>query len=163
MLFYSIWQGFIVALVYCFLNGEVRTSIAKSHRRWKDEQTLPSSDWWSRKRRSSYFITRSKDDTTETETTACQYSSRRSSRRVSEDTVTSSRRGSHVPDIIADLNANKQLRKASPLAFQQKPLVSQDRNNLAQLNCASEEVVKPLPVICLPYLENSHLDCSSSS
>lgn len=98
------------------MNGEVRMSIAKSHRRWKDEQTLPSSDWWSRRRKSSYAITRREDTTDTTDTTTCQDSSRRNSRRVSEDTLTSSRRGSHIPD-LADFNPSNKVRKTSPLAF----------------------------------------------
>jgi len=41
---------------------------------------------------------------------------------VSEDTVSSSRRGSHIPDVLLpiDLNANKS-RKLSPLALRQTP------------------------------------------
>ncbi|XP_067947087.1 corticotropin-releasing factor receptor 1-like [Watersipora subatra] len=129
-------QGFVVALVYCFLNAEVRTSIAKSHRRWKDEKTLPSSYWWSKKRRSSYFVTRSKDETTETDTTACQYSSANNSRRVSEDTLSGSRRGS----LPSDIYINKFSRKVSPLTCQASVIVETHKSGC----CDTEQTTLPL-------------------
>ena len=115
-------QGFIVALVYCFLNEEVRSSILKSHRRWKDEKTLPSSSdhWWQRRRRSSNLTTTRRE---ETDTETYPSSSRRNSRRVSEDTTSSSCRGSQASE-ITDINLNIKPKKAckpSPLANRSPP------------------------------------------
>lgn len=138
------FQGFIVALVYCFLNGEVRSSMLKSHRRWMDEKTLPSSSdhWWQRRRRSSNFTTTRREDT---ETETCPSSSRRNSRRISQDTTSSSRRCSQVTE-ITDMNLNvksKKVCKTSPLANRNQPTAT--RNSQENLK-ASNTVVFVSPV-----------------
>lgn len=71
------------------MNSEVRASIAKCQRRWKDERTLPSISvtWWSVRRRSSSATTRRED----TDTDTYNLPSGRNSRRVSADNGSNSK------------------------------------------------------------------------